>query len=183
MSAHDIQKGARGNVVISDNLQDTQIGFICLTPENLNERWILFESGALSKITSAYVCTYLVELTPSDIEPPLSQFQHTVSTKEETKSLLETINFELKDRALDRDRLIGAFDTWWPKLEEKLSNLPPKPSDAPTQPTRTSESKLDELVQFQYSQILSLAQLIGRSGSVKSSPCHSSSRSLKTRRI
>jgi hypothetical protein len=87
MSSHDIRKESRGNVVISENLEQAKVGVICLTPENLDARWILFEAGALSKLSSAYVCTYLLELSPSDVEPPLGQFQHTVATKDDTKAL------------------------------------------------------------------------------------------------
>ena len=49
MSESDIDKGARGVEEIGKALSDIEIGIVCLTPENLDSRWILFEAGALSK--------------------------------------------------------------------------------------------------------------------------------------
>ena len=146
MSSHDIRKGARGNVVISDNLEQANVGVICLTPENLDARWILFEAGALSKLSSAYVCTYLIDLTPSNVEPPISQFQHTAATKEETKALLDTINSELAENSLDSGRLNDAFETWWPRLDERLAAMPDRPEIEPAPEGRSDENKLDELL-------------------------------------
>lgn len=61
MSA-DIKKGTRGQTTISDKLDKVKVGIVCLTPENLQEPWILFEAGALSKAVdkNSYVCTYLL---------------------------------------------------------------------------------------------------------------------------
>ncbi len=147
LSSQDIRKGARGNVVISEHLEKCGVGILCLTPENLKEPWILFEAGALSKLSSAYVCTYLFELKPSDIEPPLGQFQHTQANKLETKSLVNTINAELApERRLDVKRLDDAFDVWWPKLEEALSKVPPAPASDGQPEKRSDESKLDEIL-------------------------------------
>jgi hypothetical protein len=49
MSGEDIDKGSRGLDEVSRALEGMKIGIICLTPENLDERWILYEAGALSK--------------------------------------------------------------------------------------------------------------------------------------
>ncbi len=45
----DIEKGARWGSDILTELDSSDIGIICLTKENLEKPWILFESGALSK--------------------------------------------------------------------------------------------------------------------------------------
>ena len=148
MSSHDINKGSRGNVVISRRLEQANVGVICITPENCDARWILFESGALSKLSSAYVCTYLYDCSPSDIEPPLGQFQHTAATKAETIALVQTINGELGEHALDGERLADSFATWWPKLDKKLKETPERPKDEAAPKERSDESKLDELLQL-----------------------------------
>ncbi len=49
MSETDIAKGARWGMDMARELDETRVGIICLTPENLNAPWILFEAGALSK--------------------------------------------------------------------------------------------------------------------------------------
>jgi len=49
MSSKDIDRGALWFTEITDQLANTSIGIVCLTKENRNKPWILFESGALAK--------------------------------------------------------------------------------------------------------------------------------------
>ena len=69
--SRDIAKGARWGPEVSDRLSSSKVGIVCLTPENLASPWILFEAGALSKTKDAYVCTFLLDLKPADVEEPL----------------------------------------------------------------------------------------------------------------
>lgn len=128
MSEADIAKGARWGLDMARELDETRVGLICLTPENLNAPWILFEAGALSKKRfgeASYVCTYLFDVVPTDVKEPLGQFQYTIANKEDTKRLLQTINNQvLDDDALPEERLNRVFEKWWPELEEALANVP-----------------------------------------------------------
>jgi len=73
LSANDIEKGARWGTEISQELEQSKFGVICVTPENLDARWLNFEAGALSKIVSRNrVCPYLVDMSPTDLVGPLS---------------------------------------------------------------------------------------------------------------
>ena len=49
VSSKDIDKGSRSFAEIQAQLKDAQFGIACLTPENLTEMWIHFESGAVAK--------------------------------------------------------------------------------------------------------------------------------------
>ena len=49
ISTRDIDRGALWFSEINEQLQDTSVGIICLTQENKNKPWILFEAGALTK--------------------------------------------------------------------------------------------------------------------------------------
>lgn len=123
----EIDKGVRGQDVISDKLNTVKIGIVCLTPENLKEPWILFEAGALSKAVGkkSYVCTYLLAgLKPTDIERPLGEFQHTSPDKQDTFKLLNTINTALGTNPVPSDVLERAFDGWWPRFEKLLAAMP-----------------------------------------------------------
>lgn len=61
MSAEDIDKGTLWFNVISDQLADTAVGIICLTRDNLDQPWILFEAGSLAKgLSKTRVCRFLV---------------------------------------------------------------------------------------------------------------------------
>jgi hypothetical protein len=66
-----------------------------LTPENLMSPWLLFEAGAVAKRVDSRVWTYLFGLGYTDVKDPLSQFQHTAATKEDTRKLIATLNHRL----------------------------------------------------------------------------------------
>lgn len=73
---NDIEKGARWGTDIASELQESKIGLFCLTRDNLQSPWIMFEAGAISKVVGeASVCPILFELDPTDISGPLNQFQ------------------------------------------------------------------------------------------------------------
>ncbi len=119
----DISKGLRWGPEIADRLEKSKVGIICLTKENLDAKWILYEAGALSKTKDAYVCTLLIGLNPTDIEQPLAQFQHTTVNKDEIKKLIYTINSVVQkcgENALAEPLLEDVFNTYWPKLEQAL---------------------------------------------------------------
>lgn len=122
----DIEKGSRWTPEISSTLESSKIGIVCLTRENLKNEWILFEAGALSKIPETKVCTFLLDLNPTDIEQPLSQFMHTVFTKEDILRLLITINTQIEkagERSLPETTLKLVFETFWPQLDSQIQGI------------------------------------------------------------
>jgi hypothetical protein len=126
LSVTDIEKGSRWSVDVAGRLERSKLGIICLTPGNLHSDWILFESGALSKtLDNTYVCPVLFDLDPADVKGPLAQFQATRAIKEDIWKLLKTINSALSDGGLADDHLEEAFETFWPKLEKMIRELPP----------------------------------------------------------
>lgn len=125
VSSEDIEKGARWELDLGNQLEATDIGLICLTPENLGAPWILFESGALAKsLGRARTCTYLFDLQPSDLTGPLVQFQATTSTKTDTFKLVRTLNKQLGKTARSPQQLERIFEQWWPSLENLLNEIP-----------------------------------------------------------
>ena len=146
MSAADIDKGTRWSSDIAVQLEGAKVGIICLTPENLEAQWILFEAGALSKtLEKTYVCPYLFQVEPTDIKGPLVQFQHTKATKDDTRKLLHTINKALVDEALDDTKLDKSFDIWWPELDKNLKSI----TDVQTKREERSEREiLEEILEL-----------------------------------
>ena len=118
MSAEDIEAGARWGAYVADELSQTKFGIICVTPENQQAPWILFEAGALAKtLDKTYVCPYLIGLTSAQMEPgPLTQFQAKQADQQQTWELLRTINRALLEGSIPEDRLRRIFDKWWPEL-------------------------------------------------------------------
>src|SRR5712692_5288094 len=121
VSSEDIDKGARWSLQLAQGLQDTSVGIICLTPENLTAPWILFEAGALAKyVESSRVCTYLFHVRPADIDGPLASFQATEANKTDTLRLIRMLNGLLGEQARPDEQLRRAFEKWWPEFEAVL---------------------------------------------------------------
>lgn len=122
----DIEKGKRWNHEISQKLTESKVGIFCITKENVNSPWILFEAGAIGKATDSYVCTFLINLVPTDLTGPLSLFQATKNTKEDVFKLLSTINQNIVregSRGLSPDNLKSMFEIFYPKLEENIQRI------------------------------------------------------------
>lgn len=127
MSADNIDKGSRGLAEVSANLSGMKVEICCLTPENLNSPWILYEAGALSKTIDdkTRLCTYLLGgIQFQDVEAPLGMFQATKADKDETRALVSTINKAISDPPVPESNLSLVFDALWSQLEEKLKAIP-----------------------------------------------------------
>jgi len=147
MSSEDIKKGGRWSPDISKQLEESQVGIICLTSENINAPWILFEAGALSKKTSeSYVCTFLFDIKSSDFEGPLTLFQATEFNKTDLKKMIYTINDIHSDKKLEKSRLDKAFTKWWPDFEERLRKIPE--SKTQSIPKRSEREILEEIIKL-----------------------------------
>jgi hypothetical protein len=146
LSSYDIVPGTRWGSELAEQLQQTRFGIICLTPENLDAPWILFEAGALSKLISdTNVCPYLLGLEPNDIKGPLVQFQQTKADKLGTKNLLLAINNALSENALERERFNKIFELLWPNLEKSFTDIQNISSER-VKPKRTSGDLLEEVL-------------------------------------
>jgi hypothetical protein len=122
LSSEDIKKGKRWYIELSKILSEAKFGIICLTKDNINSEWILFESGAISKsLDDSRVFTLLFEnLSPSDIKGPLAHFQHTNFNKDDFEKLMIELNNLLEDKKIDTETLKTTFSTFWPKLEDEI---------------------------------------------------------------
>lgn len=146
VSSKDIYAGDRWSKEISNKLENTKFGIICLTPENMNEPWIHFEVGALAKtLNETYVCPYLINLSPSDIKGPLTQFQLVEANKDGTLNIMQSINQVQCDKALDEKLINNTFDQFWPDLDKKLNDLPQP--DNNRVPIRTEREILEEILE------------------------------------
>jgi hypothetical protein len=63
--SHRISAGARWANELANELAGTRFGILCLTRDNLNSPWLLFEAGGLAKtVEDTFVCPYLLVLQP-----------------------------------------------------------------------------------------------------------------------
>jgi len=131
ISSGDIEKGKRWSDVIGEELNKASYGIICVTKENLNEPWLHFEAGAISKaLDKASVSPFLFNVDPSEVHGPLQQFQVTVNKQEDIWALMRSINSRLADeQRLEEEVLRREFDMWWGDLKAKLDQIAAQQSD------------------------------------------------------
>ena len=145
VSEHDIAPGARWLEQLNKELETTDFGILCLTPQALNGKWILFEAGALAKkVDTGLVVPYCLGLRPSEITGPLAQFQGVQADKSDTFRVLESINRICKPE-LSAERLRDIAEKFWPDLEKQFANLPEESGVVP--PPRTEKDMLVEILQ------------------------------------
>jgi hypothetical protein len=118
LSSEDIDKGAIWFGEVGRQLASSDVGIVCLTKDNRSAPWILFEAGALAKgLLRNRVCTFLVDIVPTDLIAPLSQFQSTTATKEDMLKLATTINDSL-EKPLAKDLLETTFNSFWDRFKQ-----------------------------------------------------------------
>jgi len=151
MSEVDINAGSRWNNEISTELEQTSVGIICLTKENQNSPWLLFETGALAKsMSDVFVCPYMIDLDPADIiQGPLTQFQAKKANKLGTWELVCMLNNVLKDISLSDEKLKRTFEKWWPDFNQKLDSILKSDRHLIREnPVRTDREVLDEILEL-----------------------------------
>jgi hypothetical protein len=134
---------------VSKELATTRFGIICLTADNLNAPWILFEAGALSKsLKDSQVCTLLLgQLKPTDVKGPLAGFQHTIFKRDDFKKLVKAINGEIEQSQLSEGVITKVFDKWWTDLESNVTKiLGSSPEAAPEE--RSESDVLKEILEL-----------------------------------
>lgn len=125
MSSEDIDTGERWSISIAKKLQETDYGVICVTPQNIEAPWLLFESGALSKsLADSRVSPILFGLQQSDLaKSPLVQFQISAFSETDIKKLLTSINNSAPDdEKVSSEVLVKSFRRAWSELNEAIQD-------------------------------------------------------------
>lgn len=124
VSDKDIGAGDRWAQSIAGELETSNFGIICVTPENLQSEWILFEAGALSKsMLDAKVIPLLFGLELSDLSGPLSQFQAQKVDEAGIMEIVRAIN-KVADNKVGEDIITRSVPLLWPQLQAELENIP-----------------------------------------------------------
>lgn len=169
--SREMTKGVRWTPEMASRLEESKVGVFCLTRDNLQAPWILFEAGAISKTKDAYAFTLLLDIAPADVEQPLGQFQHTVATEGDMLRLVRDINFAVEragEKSLPERDLEEMFKTLWPRLEADLNKI--REQGAGEKSAARSERELLEeilaIVRSQDRRVRRVARLPYREGSV-----------------
>ena len=151
ISTHSIEKGDRGEAAIAGALKKARVGLVCLTRDSLHKDWILYEAGGLAKTGDA-VWTFLFDVVPEDVNPPLGDFQHTLYTKEEVRSLVESINRfagRSGERQLQEDHLDSLFSAFWDQFKARLDAIGDDYGGRPLPAARASAAESLEILRRQ----------------------------------
>lgn len=146
-SPDDVAKGTRWFPEIAKELDASVIGLLCVTKDNLQAPWLLFEAGAIGKnLEKSKVCPLLLDVEPTDLTGPLAQFQGARLQKSEFKKVVKMINAELQEGALESEVLDSVFDMWWPKLESGIQKALQELGPVEDQLARTDRDILEEVL-------------------------------------
>lgn len=127
--SEDIPGGDNWRDAIEAALNQARIGIICITSENKNNQWIIFEAGALF-INGIKIFPYVLDLdTMKELPSPIRDLQGKKADKEGTKELVKAINKALGN-PLHEETLIRKFNRVWSKLEEKINEITKKKTPA-----------------------------------------------------
>lgn len=144
LSESDIEAGDRWANSIAQELASSNFGIVCVTPENMNSPWVLFEAGALTKsLETSKVIPLLLDLEFSDISGPLSQFQAKKVERAGVSEIVHSLQGSCES-PIPEERTAQLFSALWPEFESKLNALPDKPSEH--RHTRAQHEILEELV-------------------------------------
>jgi hypothetical protein len=148
MSEHDIDAGVRWSHRLTKVLEDSNIGVICLTPENQKAVWIIFEAGALTKsVHESRLIPYLLDMSPHDVESPLAQFQAVQANRDGTLRLLESINACCPD-PLPKERLGRLFEKLWPDLAVRIKEALALGFPQNKLPARSDRDVINEMLEI-----------------------------------
>jgi len=153
-SSEDIEKGDNWQIKLSNELQDTNYGIVCLTPENIDAPWIHFEAGALSKMLDSKVMVLAMNINFSDIKGPLKAFQATKFERDDIFKLLKAINAN-QEKPLTDEKLKNSFEAFWPQFKSKIDQIK-KDNITDAEDKKTSKvnvsGTVDEILQLVRSQ-------------------------------
>lgn len=151
----DLEKGTRWGTEITRELDQSNMGIICLTRQNLESAWIMFEAGALSKkLDKSRVCPILFGVENADLKGPLVQFQATPFNQVEMRKLVKALNDLCGSQKLSDSVREEVFAMWWPKLETQVGSILAAHKGKANPAVRSEREMVEE--------ILSLVRLLAR---------------------
>lgn len=144
LSEADVAAVDRWAQAVAKELEASNFGIICVTPENVGSPWVLFEAGALAKsMQGAKVIPLLFNLGIGDITGPLAQYQAKKVEKSGLGEVIQSLNSG-KDQSIPEARAKQLFEALWPEFEKLLESIP---DEAPTaKHMRPQNEILEELV-------------------------------------
>lgn len=126
-SSVDMDAGVKWYEEIERHLSEAGVGILCITPENFNSPWVLFEAGAM--LRAGRLAPYLVGLPLNELQGPLAHYQAVLADRDGTLALMKSINVQA-DNFIEVETLERRFDAFWSAADRIVSGTIP-PLQAP----------------------------------------------------
>ncbi len=150
ISTGDIQAGTRWASELAKALNEIEFGILCVTKQNVNSPWLVFEAGALSKsVESGRVVPYLFGLAPYELSGPLSSFQAVCADEDGTRKLIQSIRESNPQNFQNSEQTKRVFSVWWPHLEKILNSIDSRSignSNTPEKTEVTPDLNIDAMI-------------------------------------
>ncbi|MBY0562947.1 MAG: toll/interleukin-1 receptor domain-containing protein [Hyphomonadaceae bacterium] len=145
---NDTEKGSRWFEEIAQQLEASAFGIVVLTKSNLEKPWIHFEAGALISRLERKVTPLLIQVSETDLKPPLSLLNATFLEKEDIRRLVSNINEQFGEKRVPSDAVDRVFDKFWPDLLAAVEShiLETRETARPPSSKRDQSEVLEELV-------------------------------------
>ncbi len=142
MSDDDILPGQRWGASLGSQLSESDVGIVCLTSDNLDSPWILFEAGALAKsLDNSQVIPLLIGIKPLDLPAPLSIFQSVTFNKNGIKKLVDTLRKIDSSSKINDTEFEKIFEQMWPLFDTSILEESTKET-----PSQSDRDILEELL-------------------------------------
>lgn len=132
--SEQIPPGSKWSEVIGSKLSDADVGVFCVTAENVDAPWLVFEAGALSsRLGERRVIPILLDLETADLAGPLAQFQSVLAQRRSDMSKLAgSLNDLLGSQSLDRDVVEKSFGREWRDFNRRVQRAADIPLESAT---------------------------------------------------
>lgn len=149
VSPDESRRGTAWFKALKDQHKQIDFGIICLSRENVNAPWLLFEAGILStRFDEAHLCAMLIGDFPDEaLEGPLANFRSIkLNDREDVRKLVQQINQMHGTRMLSANSLNSAFDRRWRVLEDACKKtIEGSPGRKEIEKPKTDHQLLEEI--------------------------------------
>jgi hypothetical protein len=124
--SREIVKGREGDIEIKKGLSGASFGVLCVARNNVGEKWLLFEAGALYNRFEASehtrIAPILFDVGVGEVGAPLSKLQCVMFSESEMRDLAFAINAVLA-APFEMDFVRDQFERLWPGLRDAVSEI------------------------------------------------------------
>lgn len=125
-SASDIALGSHWLQQVEQVYSGADVALVCITRDNIEKPWLLYEIGALSA-NNVRIIPFLLDIRPSDLSGPIALYQAVSADKIGVWKLIQFLH-SLLDNATGSTEKNHVFENIWPAFLASLEAIRETPS-------------------------------------------------------